>query len=102
VPGAEVEVTPPLAPLSNTAASRPSWCGQRLRWPVPADLEQHLAGRPVRQLARRGKYLLWEFTHGTLISHLGMSGAGVSGHVRRRNRAGTITSTSCCDSTWCG
>jgi formamidopyrimidine-DNA glycosylase len=48
---------------------------RRLRWPVPEDLEQQLAGRPVRQLARRGKYLLWEFTHGTLISHLGMSGA---------------------------
>ena len=47
----------------------------RLRWPVPADLGQQLAGRPVQQLARRGKYLLWQFGHGSLISHLGMSGA---------------------------
>lgn len=47
----------------------------RLRWPIPAHLPATLAGRPVRTLARRGKYLLWNFDHGTLISHLGMSGA---------------------------
>ena len=45
----------------------------RLRWPV-ADLSV-LLGRRVERLARRGKYLLWEFAHGTLMSHLGMSGA---------------------------
>ena len=47
----------------------------RLRWPVPPALSGRLAGRPVERLRRRGKYLLWEFLHGTLISHLGMSGA---------------------------
>lgn len=47
----------------------------RLRWPVPRDLPQQLAGRRIERLLRRGKYLLWEFGHGTLISHLGMSGA---------------------------
>jgi len=47
----------------------------RLRWPVPADLPQRLAGRRIERLQRRGKYLLWRFEHGTLISHLGMSGA---------------------------
>ncbi len=47
----------------------------RLRWPVPAHLPATLAGRSARALARRGKYLLWDFDHGTLISHLGMSGA---------------------------
>ena len=47
----------------------------RLRWPVPAGLPALLAGRTVERLRRRGKYLLWEFLHGTLISHLGMSGA---------------------------
>lgn len=46
----------------------------RLRWPVPLDLGARLAGRHVEGLERRGKYLLWRFTHGTLISHLGMSG----------------------------
>ncbi|MBA3254728.1 MAG: bifunctional DNA-formamidopyrimidine glycosylase/DNA-(apurinic or apyrimidinic site) lyase [Pseudomonadota bacterium] len=48
---------------------------RRLRWPVPPRLSALLAGRTVERLRRRGKYLLWEFVHGTLISHLGMSGA---------------------------
>lgn len=47
----------------------------RLRWPVPGDLSARLAGHRVERLSRRGKYLLWQFAHGTLISHLGMSGA---------------------------
>jgi formamidopyrimidine-DNA glycosylase len=47
----------------------------RLRWPVPPQLGRALAGQPVEALARRGKYLLWRFPHGTLISHLGMSGS---------------------------
>lgn len=48
---------------------------RRLRWPVPAGLVRRLAGRQVLRLERRGKYLLWRFEHGTLISHLGMSGS---------------------------
>jgi len=47
----------------------------RLRWPVPLDLAQRLIGQRVAQLQRRGKYLLWRFSGGTLISHLGMSGS---------------------------
>ncbi|MGZ8992731.1 MAG: bifunctional DNA-formamidopyrimidine glycosylase/DNA-(apurinic or apyrimidinic site) lyase [Burkholderiaceae bacterium] len=47
----------------------------RLRWPVPPRLSALLTGRTVERMRRRGKYLLWEFVHGTLISHLGMSGA---------------------------
>jgi formamidopyrimidine-DNA glycosylase len=47
----------------------------RLRWPVPTGLARRLAGRQVLRLDRRGKYLLWRFEHGTLISHLGMSGS---------------------------
>ena len=45
-----------------------------LRWPFPADLPQRLRGRRIRAAGRRGKYLLLEFDHGTLIVHLGMSG----------------------------
>jgi formamidopyrimidine-DNA glycosylase len=48
---------------------------RRLRWPVPAGLARRIAGRQLVQLDRRGKYLLWRFEHGTLISHLGMSGS---------------------------
>ena len=45
-----------------------------LRWPFPPDLPSLLAGRVIRSTARRGKYLLLNFEHGTLIIHLGMSG----------------------------
>jgi formamidopyrimidine-DNA glycosylase len=48
---------------------------RRLRWPVTPGLARLLVGQPVRALDRRGKYLLWRFEHGTLISHLGMSGS---------------------------
>ena len=45
-----------------------------LRWPFPPGLNETLAGRTVRATGRRGKYLLIDFAHGTLIIHLGMSG----------------------------
>ncbi|WP_263081660.1 bifunctional DNA-formamidopyrimidine glycosylase/DNA-(apurinic or apyrimidinic site) lyase [Endozoicomonas sp. Mp262] len=46
----------------------------RLRWPVPDDLSQHLAGATINNVRRRAKYLLLETAEGTLIVHLGMSG----------------------------
>ncbi len=46
----------------------------RLRWPVPPTLAQELPGAALRGVERRGKYLLLDFGHGTLIVHLGMSG----------------------------
>ncbi|MES2934778.1 MAG: bifunctional DNA-formamidopyrimidine glycosylase/DNA-(apurinic or apyrimidinic site) lyase [Pseudomonadota bacterium] len=45
-----------------------------LRWPFPVDLAQQISGRRILGTARRGKYLLVVFEHGTLIIHLGMSG----------------------------
>jgi formamidopyrimidine-DNA glycosylase len=45
-----------------------------LRWPFPADLAESLHGRVIRTTGRRGKYLLLQFDHGTLLIHLGMSG----------------------------
>jgi formamidopyrimidine-DNA glycosylase len=48
---------------------------RRLRWPVPEGLESLLGGQTLRRVSRRGKYLLLEFDHGTLIVHLGMSGS---------------------------
>ncbi len=47
----------------------------RLRWPVPDDLEARLAGRALRSIERRGKYLLFDFGAATQIVHLGMSGS---------------------------
>lgn len=45
-----------------------------LRWPFPQGLEAILKGQRVLDVGRRGKYLLVQFAHGTLIIHLGMSG----------------------------
>lgn len=54
-----------------------------LRWPVPDDLETTLAGRTVRRIERRGKYLLLDCVreggdpddeNGWLLIHLGMTG----------------------------
>jgi len=47
----------------------------QLRWPVPQNLPGLLRGRAIHSLRRRGKYLLLEFDHGTLMLHLGMSGS---------------------------
>ena len=72
----EVEVTRRgLAPqltgrtISGVAVREP-----RLRWPVPRDVLA-LAGRTVRTIRRRGKYLLVDCGDGHLILHLGMSGS---------------------------
>lgn len=48
---------------------------RKLRWPVPRQLEQALAGQQVQSVTRRGKYLLLNTAAGTAIIHLGMSGS---------------------------
>lgn len=56
---------------------------RRLRWPIPKKLAQQLTGKTVIDIARRGKYLIWDCraadfqnnTRGYLLSHLGMSGS---------------------------
>lgn len=45
----------------------------RLRWPVT--LPDTLVGQTLLGIERRAKYLLFDFTYGTLILHLGMSGS---------------------------
>jgi formamidopyrimidine-DNA glycosylase len=72
----EVEVTRRgLAPqltgrvISGVAVREP-----RLRWPIGADVRR-LAGRTVKAVNRRGKYLLVDCGDGHLILHLGMSGS---------------------------
>jgi formamidopyrimidine-DNA glycosylase len=47
----------------------------RLRWPVPEDLPARLAGQTITAVERRGKYLLFRVSTGTLLVHLGMSGS---------------------------
>jgi len=47
----------------------------RLRWPIPVELPEKLQGQTLRGIHRRAKYLLFEFAHGHLLIHLGMSGS---------------------------
>jgi formamidopyrimidine-DNA glycosylase len=46
----------------------------KLRWPIPSNLKQLLKQQRVKDISRRGKYLLLHLDAGTLIIHLGMSG----------------------------
>lgn len=48
---------------------------RRLRWPVPIDFARRLKGCTVRDVLRRGKYLIWDCGTGHILSHLGMSGS---------------------------
>ena len=72
----EVETTrrgiePPLKgrPLQRVVVREP-----RLRWPVSDDVRQ-AEGEVLQSVSRRAKYLLFNFTSGSLILHLGMSGS---------------------------
>lgn len=47
----------------------------RLRWPIPSELSNLLEGQTLRNITRRGKYLLMVFDHGQALIHLGMSGS---------------------------
>lgn len=46
-----------------------------LRYPLPAGLAGHINGKVLRDIRRRGKYLLFRFDNGALLLHLGMSGS---------------------------
>ena len=72
----EVEVTRRgIAPhLAGRRISAVEVREPRLRWPVPQAVRK-LAGRTVRAIRRRGKYLLFDCGDGHLIVHLGMSGS---------------------------
>ena len=47
----------------------------KLRWPIPVELKKVLPGQKILSISRRGKYLLINAEHGTIIIHLGMSGS---------------------------
>ena len=47
---------------------------RKLRWPVTQGLAGQIRGEEILKVARRAKYLLLIFRHGTLMIHLGMSG----------------------------
>jgi formamidopyrimidine-DNA glycosylase len=47
----------------------------RLRHEIPPELPRLLTGLTLQDIQRRGKYLVFDFGHGWLILHLGMSGS---------------------------
>ena len=47
----------------------------QLRWPIPRNLPALLAGHKLQAVERRGKYLIFRFSHGCALIHLGMSGS---------------------------
>lgn len=73
----EVETTKRgLTPLIvNQTVECVSLYRANLRWEMPKHLTTTLVNQRVNGINRRGKYLLIEFTVGTLIIHLGMSGS---------------------------
>ncbi len=73
----EVEVTRRgiVPSLTGGTVSGVTSRAQRLRYPLPSGLARLLVGRTLKSIARRGKYLLLDFGHGTLLLHLGMSGS---------------------------
>lgn len=46
-----------------------------LRWPIPANLNNHAKNQRIISVYRRAKYLLIQLQNGTIIIHLGMSGS---------------------------
>lgn len=61
--------------VSGTRLDRAVLRTPTLRYPIPAGLARTLAGRPLIETKRRGKYLLLDFDGGHLLIHLGMSGS---------------------------
>ncbi len=72
----EVETTRRgIAPrLTGATITRVRIRDRRLRWPVPAGLEEHLTDCTVSSVDRRAKYILLRTDTGAAIIHLGMSG----------------------------
>lgn len=72
----EVEVTRRgLAILLGKAVTGVAARTTALRYPLPAGLGRRLGGQVLRDITRRGKYLLFAFDTGHLLVHLGMSGS---------------------------
>ena len=72
----EVETTRRgIAPrLTGATITRVCIRERRLRWPIPAGIEENLTGNRIHSVKRRAKYLLIKTGSGTAIIHLGMSG----------------------------
>ena len=96
----EVEVTRrSFAGAIENATIQAVRLGKPLRWPLGCAPEQ-LVGCCVREVGRRGKYLLLQLDQGVVLVHLGMSGslrfapalpaAGVHDHFELVTSQGTL------------
>lgn len=47
----------------------------KLRWKIPEEILQSVVGEKIKNITRRGKYLLFHVKSGFIIIHLGMSGS---------------------------
>ena len=71
----EVETTKTsLMPLLDQTVSGVMVRDDRLRWPIPADIDC-IIGSTLTQLTRRSKYILANFDGRQMLWHLGMSGS---------------------------
>lgn len=72
----EVETTRlAIAPLlTGQTISDVTLRAAKLRLPLSAELPRQLSGQRIDSISRRGKYLLFSCTDGTLLLHLGMTG----------------------------
>ena len=73
----EVEVTRRslLPDLVGVKVSAVTFRTASLRYPLPYELDKKVHGEVLREIRRRGKYLLFQFDTGVLLLHLGMSGS---------------------------
>ncbi len=59
--------------LENQCIERFIIRDRRLRWPISEEIDR-LQGQTIRDVYRRGKYILMSIDQGTMLWHLGMSG----------------------------
>jgi len=73
---------------------------RQLRFPVPAKLKETLRGLRILDIQRRGKYLLFSTSRGTLLWHLGMSGSlrilTTASPPQKHDHVDLIFSNHCC------
>lgn len=79
LPEVEVSRLGLLEPLVGQRIAQAVFRTPKLRYPLPAELAAQLAGLHIRNITRRGKYLIFDCASdrrfGGLILHLGMSGS---------------------------
>ena len=70
-----------------------------LRWPVPDNLGQLIEGKKLLSIQRRAKYLLLNFSNGTVLWHLGMSGnlriVTAKAEVKKHDHVDVVFSQAC-------